>query len=444
MNRSIPDSDPRLAAWLEEGPTSGPGEVLSSTLARVRTTRQDRRWHTMSVPLKLAATGAVALALGIALVPKDPTQQAGTQVPSASPSSPAAASPAPLRQGSLGAGDYTATPFAGDALAPCGADESPCLEAARDDHIRVTITVPDGWAGAPLGAAIWLAAHQNSGPAGAGFLIGRGGWLYSDPCAETGDADIAVGPTVADFVEALVAHPLLDLTEPVDVTVGGHPGTYLELAGPADRTDCPYFQAWAPTFYAQGDSNRQLIWVVDVDGVRVVIHGSEFPGTAPERSAELRAIVESMRIDAEPVAEPSTAPVVHGFVGARGGPAGLYSWTPGTWGWMHRSDGGGWIAMTFRTLAGDEPLMAEVAPSLSELDRPLGDRPTLVADSRSRTWVLDAAGDTVYVTVTSEPDTTQTSIEHAEAVIESIRVEETETGPGYRLVFELDEGWDSG
>ena len=33
------------------------------------------------------------------------------------------------------------------------------------------------------------------------------------------------------------------------------------------------------------------------NGVRVVIHGSEFPDTPPERSAELRAIVESMRID---------------------------------------------------------------------------------------------------------------------------------------------------
>ena len=187
MNPSFPESDPRLAAWLEAGPTGGPPEVLSSTLARVRTTRQDRdragripmptRLQTMSTPIKLAAAAAVALAAGIAIVPNATTVQQGAVVPSASPSSAPSPTPAPLRQSSLPAGDYTVAPFVGDAGAPCGQDEVPCLEAGRDDHIRFTFTVPDGWAGAPLGSDIWLAAEHNSGPSGAGFLIGRGGWL---------------------------------------------------------------------------------------------------------------------------------------------------------------------------------------------------------------------------------------------------------------------------
>jgi hypothetical protein len=187
-------------------------------------------------------------------------------------------------------------PFEGDAWAPCGPAEEPCPEASVDDAIRFTFTVPEGWAGAPFGSDIWLADQANSGPAGAGFAIGRGGWIYSDPCTSP-EVDVPVGPTVDDFVGALVDHPLLDVTAPVDITLAGYPGKYLELQGPADLTDRTMFQAWGPTFYAQGPSDHQPIWVVDVEGVRVVIHGSEFPGTAPERSAELRAIVDSMVIE---------------------------------------------------------------------------------------------------------------------------------------------------
>ncbi len=210
--------------------------------------------------------------------------------------------PAPLHQGTLTAGRYTVAPFRGEEWAPCGPSGTPCPEAEVDDDLRFTFTVPEGWAGEPFGSGIWLAAEHNSGPAGAGFLIGRGGWMYSDPCVGE-DPDVPVGPTVDDFVTALVTHPALDVTEPVDVMLGGYAGKYLALQAPADLSDCPdNFVAWDPTFYAQGPSNLQHIWVIDVDGVRVVIHGSEFPGTAPERSAELAAVVDSIRIDEGPPA----------------------------------------------------------------------------------------------------------------------------------------------
>jgi hypothetical protein len=127
-----------------------------------------------------------------------------------------------------------------------------------------------------------------------------------------------VGPTVDDFVGALRTHrKTLDLGEPLDVTIGGYAGTYMDLRGPsaAAYANCPNFQAWAPTFYAQGADNLQHIWVIDVDGVRVVIHGSEFPGTDPNRSAELRAIVETMRIDHDPALAPTPSPPTAGGTG---------------------------------------------------------------------------------------------------------------------------------
>jgi hypothetical protein len=460
MSRQRSDVDPRLVAWLDEGPRHGPEGLRSRAFAQARSTRQDRVWlgripqptrfQMMSASITLTAVAVLALAAGVALTPDTP--EVAAPAPSASPSP--ATSPSPLHQGLLTPGEYTVAPFGGAEWAPCGPSEEPCPEAATDDDIRFTFTVPEGWAGAPFGSDIWLASYANSGPNGAGFLIGRGGWLYSDPCAESGDTDIPVGPTVDDFVDALVAHPTLDLSEPVGVTLDGYPGRYLELEGPADRADCPTFQAWAPTFYAQGDSNHQPIWVIDVDGVRVVIHGSEFPDTAPERSAELREIVESMRIEHDPALAPSPTPltedataVVNGWPGARSEPAGLYSWTPGGRGWMHKGvEGSGSVELSFQVFDAEPGAgpVAEIGELGSDLDGTYTKQPQLVADVRLQSWMMGMGDQRILLIVKSYRDTAPAMIAEAEAVIESIRAEPTQSDAGYRLVFELEDGWDSG
>lgn len=453
MNRQSPELDPRLVAWLDEGPGTGPQVVLSNALAQARSIRQDRVWldrypfptrfQMMSATITLAAVAVLALGVGVGISPRDP--EVAAPAPSESPAPP----PAPLRQTPLAPGDYTVAPFGGADWSPCGPAEEACPEAAVDDDIRFTFTIPEeGWAGEPFGSGIWLAGAQNSGPEGAGFAIGRGGWMWRDPCAETGDADMPVGPGVDEFVDGLVEHPLLDPTDPIDVTVGGYPGKYLELLGPADRTDCMYFQAWAPTFYAQGDSNHQPIWVIDVDGVRVVIHGSEFPDTDPERSAELRAIVESMRIEHDPALAPSPSPqdsvaeVIHGWPGARANPAGSYSWTPGGRGWMH----GGGVEVSIAELDDEASgIPVEDITRFGEgLEGPFSVRPQQVADVRFQSWVMDALGTKVVIVMKSFADTAPSRVAEAEAVVDSIDVEPMDTDAGYRLVFELDDGWDSG
>jgi hypothetical protein len=467
MNRHPPEVDAGLAAWLDEGPSRGPEKVLTNALARVRSTRQDRVWldrfpqptrfQAMSTMITLGAIAALAFAVSIGVDPHEGEVAAPAPSASAAPSD-GGAQPSRLYQGTLAAGDWTVAPFGGADWAPCGPTEDPCPEATVDDDIRFTFTVPAGWAGAPFGSDIWLSAEHNSGPHGAGFLIGRGGWLWSDPCAETGEPDIPVGPSVDEFVNALVAHPLLDLSDPVEVTLGGYPARYMELQGPADRTDCMYFAAWDPTFYAQGDSNLQHIWVVDVDGVRVVIHGSEFPGTDPQRSAELRAIVESMRIEHDPALAPSpspqpspgvkdTASVVHGWPSTRpdGDPAGLYSWTPdqAERDWMHKIVGSTSVEITFQTLE-DGTVYDLGYLYRSPLDAAFGRSPEPLEAGRVQTWIMDVDGSQVAFIVTSFPDTPAALIAEAETVVSSIRAEPIDTEAGYRLVFELQDGWDSG
>ena len=52
-----------------------------------------------------------------------------------------------------------------------------------------------------------------------------------------------------------------------------------------------------PGIYAQGPAQRWHLWILDVDGIRVVVHADDYAETSPERQAELQAIVASIQIE---------------------------------------------------------------------------------------------------------------------------------------------------
>jgi hypothetical protein len=224
--------------------------------------------------------------------------------PTASPSISPAPSPSPARipDGPLAAGTYTFQPFVGPGgLCVEESSQAGCIEAgAEDDSIRITFTLPNGWTG-----SLHPTVESYSPPGGAGLKFMRGGWLYSELCAGPGP-DIPTGTTVDEFVTALVDHPDLDVTSPVGVTLGGFSGKYLELRAPANTTTdelgpdpdgCNYYFVWEPGIYAQGPNALWRIWVLDVDGVRVVVRSDSFPGTSPQVQAQLAAIVNSIQIE---------------------------------------------------------------------------------------------------------------------------------------------------
>jgi hypothetical protein len=140
----------------------------------------------------------------------------------------------------------------------------------------------------------------NGPPNGAGLLFGRGAWLLSDPCTKAEHAipaGVEVGPSVEDFANALADHPRLDVRDPVDVTLAGHSGKYLDLRVPADISKCEVYRPFDPGIFAQGPSHRWHLWILDVDGLRFVVQSTDYPGTSKRHRAELKAIVDSITIE---------------------------------------------------------------------------------------------------------------------------------------------------
>jgi len=308
-------------SFIESGPTRAPERAVEAALVQIETTSQERSlwvpWRTtMTTPARVAAAAVIGvLAIGGALFLFGRAGQpnvgppAPSAMPSTSPTSSAAAATSPsvvpptaIPDGPLAAGTYATTPFHLAQVLSCMSPAQPGCSEPEDDSIRATLTVPDGWAG--FGYGVWLTDEGNSAPAGAAMGFSRGGWLYTDPCLtpplrEAGvKPEVAVGPTVDDFANALADHPLLDATDPVPVTLGGYSGKYVDLHLPEDLTGCETdYRPWEPGIYAQGPGHRWQLWILDVDGVRVVVAAMDYAGTSAQDHAELEAIVQSIQFE---------------------------------------------------------------------------------------------------------------------------------------------------
>jgi hypothetical protein len=279
-----------VRSWLEEGVTALPDRVLDSVLAQLPATPQRRAWwparrlQEMNTPLRIAAAAAAVVAVAVVGINLMPRQGVGPGSPPSEPPSPTqsaamtpAASAAALREGALTPGTYV--------FVPCTAP--PCRTS--DESMHLTIEVPDGWSGVVPGA-VWI--DENAAPGGAALAIGFGGNPPRDPCLTT-DL-IATGSTVDGFANAISTHPVLDATDPVDVTLDGYSGKYIDLHLPTDLSTCAEFRPWEPGIYAQGPSHQWHLWILDVAGTRVVVQAMDYPGTSPQRRAELRAMVDSI------------------------------------------------------------------------------------------------------------------------------------------------------
>ena len=173
----------------------------------------------------------------------------------------------------------------------------------RVEPFEIMITVPAGWQRARVPSMVWGQANTNLG-------FGTVDNVYADPCAEDLlGLDPPVGPTVDDLVAALAALPGMETTAPQDVTVDGFAGQYIELHATSEAGQCdPALWRIDPALSTNPSIDESVeastdeeypnkMWIVDVDGERLVITSDDREEATPAEYAERDQIVESIQID---------------------------------------------------------------------------------------------------------------------------------------------------
>jgi hypothetical protein len=172
------------------------------------------------------------------------------------------------------------------------------LDPDFDASYRITMDIPDGYQGFGGYAVIKLGENQGMST----WVVGN---VYADPCHWIGTLlDPPVGSSVDGLVAALASQKGRHASTPTDVTVDGFAGKYMELTVPAriNLADCDggQFRTWLGTdggarYLEPGQ--RDLLWIVDVDGVPLVIDVALGAGTSAQDRADRIKIVESVQID---------------------------------------------------------------------------------------------------------------------------------------------------
>lgn len=279
------DPDRMIHAFLSEGQT----ELADPVFDAVRATIEHRQQRVVVGPWRMplmskfvslglgAAAVVVALVIGMQFLPSAPGG-VGTQ-PSPSPSP--AASPSP----SVATSQVRLNVTDGPEALRLVVDVPPAWQRGdpepEDSHSVVRgDTVP------PNGMFIWFGTLANT---------------YADPCGHVLRTP-EVGPTVDDLIAAFAETPNMTATEPVQTTLGGRPATYIELTADAELP-CPansFFLAADEHdiyYFIDGPGQVVRIWVLDVDGTRVVAWAMHFPEATAEALAEEQAIIDSVEFE---------------------------------------------------------------------------------------------------------------------------------------------------
>jgi hypothetical protein len=197
------------------------------------------------------------------------------------------------------------TPVTGvSALPSPGFPLAPGTHLVHDPFpLPVSLTVGDGWtswSGIVLsGAAIYKGSPDP--PGGIGVVVAIVDNVYADPCDGTkGTLDPPLGPTADDLVAALVGQPRTDASAVTDVTLDGYSGKYVEYTATAYVDECwTTLRRW-PTVIGDREGlvgEHDKVWILDVDGTRLVIDAFSFPETTAADHAEVEAIVDSIKIE---------------------------------------------------------------------------------------------------------------------------------------------------
>jgi hypothetical protein len=170
--------------------------------------------------------------------------------------------------------------------------------------VQVSMTLGgDQWGiWAPVSPDVAAVYQQTAtSPDGRGIVVVVVESLPTDPCDHSSAMlDPPLGPTVDDLASALASQPSTEASEPTDVMLDGYSGKYLQYSMTGITEDCPgglirWQSSQGPRMATAGEHDQ--VWILDVDGVRLVIDAFSFAGTPEAALTELRAVVESMQIE---------------------------------------------------------------------------------------------------------------------------------------------------
>jgi hypothetical protein len=288
-----------LTAWFDDGPSTMPDRVVDVVADRIERVGQRPAWrpdwrrYAMNTNVKIAAALAAVLVvavLGYNLLPGGSTRVGGpAPSPSATPTATPTSTPVALPEGLLTGGRYRIRPL----------DASSSLSIVAD--------IPAGWQAFDGVNLISPGETENTGILIA-FTVTDG--LFSDPChwdlEGTGSSergDVVVGPTVDNLVAALKANKSYPSSAATPITLGRFKGQELELQLPGDdvirRCDnrpgqsTGDYYVFPGGYYALGPNSRWHLYIVDVDGTRLITMVSIAEGTPQADIAAAQAIVNS-------------------------------------------------------------------------------------------------------------------------------------------------------
>lgn len=249
-----------------------------------------------SVSSRLGQLGAAAVAVMVVVG----CSATATSTPSeATPSSVPAARPSGL----------AASPTKTAEASPTMATEPHALTCHPVGGARPQFVVeaPAGWVdfGDDCG---FVLANPDPGV----FVAGLSAWIVgqvpTDPCLNETTLTTP-GESVDELVQALLAQEGRNASPPVDVTLAGFEGKYLEWSVPTDIVvlddeyhvkgcDDGNFLSWrgrdGGTRYQQVGGQVDQLWILDVAGQRVVIDASYAPDAPQAVRDELAAIVRTL------------------------------------------------------------------------------------------------------------------------------------------------------
>ena len=292
------DFDRTARLWLEDGPTVMSDRVLQAALDEVHVTRQRRAWWParrvldMKSTIRLAigaAAVAVAALIGITFLPSGSGIGGG---PAATPTPAPTPTPTPI-----------AFPVYPQTLV---VPELGTYRAGDPFPIPVTINVPAGWVGNVGGPyAAYLNKPSSGANGGAAIAFSLSQSIYADPCRNQRFLDPQPGPTVDDLASALASLPGFDVTNPTEVTVDGYRGKQLTLTAPDNFDGCTLsregYRLWQlplGAIFSLTPGERMALWIVDVNGQRLVVSSETFPATTAQQQAEAQEVLDSIHIEA--------------------------------------------------------------------------------------------------------------------------------------------------